>query len=68
MTEDIEIFQDLCDTFGIHGTLKLPVDIRTFAAGAGGLRDLGKDPASPLRQSSTVSWGLFTTIRTSSFR
>jgi hypothetical protein len=49
MTEDIEIFQDLCDTLGIHGTLKLPVDIRTFAAGAGGLRDLGKDPASDPR-------------------
>jgi hypothetical protein len=38
---DSEIFQDLCNVFGIHGTLKHPVDVPTFLAGAHSLRELG---------------------------
>ena len=38
---DVEIVQDLFNTFGIHGTLALPVDMQSFLSGAAGLRDLG---------------------------
>lgn len=47
---ELEIVQDLFNTFGIHGTvIKWPVDIRTFVAGAHGLRDMGKDRTSDPR-------------------
>jgi len=48
MTE-LEIVQDFFNTLAIHGTLKWPVHVETLVAGAGGLRDLGRDAASDPR-------------------
>ena len=49
MSSDLDIVQDLFNTFGIHGTLRWPVNVVEFVAGASGLRDLGKDRNSDPR-------------------
>ena len=47
---ELEIVQDLFNTFGIHGTsIRWPVNVVEFVAGAHGLRDLGKDKTSDPR-------------------
>ena len=46
---ELEIVQDLFNTFGIHGTLTYPVSVLDFVAGASALRDMGKDAASEPR-------------------
>ena len=46
---DLDIVQDFFNTLGIHGTLRFPVDIQQFVAGAAGLRDLGRDKSTDPR-------------------
>lgn len=43
MTDEIAVMQDLCNCWGIQGTLRWPVDMRTFLAGATAARELGRD-------------------------
>jgi hypothetical protein len=38
---ELEILQDLFNTLGLHGSLRGPVNVLEFVAGAHGLRDLG---------------------------
>lgn len=49
MASDLEIVQDLFNTFAIHGTVRWPVNVTQIVAGASALRDMGPDISSDPR-------------------
>jgi hypothetical protein len=67
MADDLEIVQDLFNALGIAGTIRFPVSIADFVAGASSLRDIGpnagSDPAHILqcidRMRQGIGSGLF---------